>query len=72
MSKMTRLMEDMVERENEITQALAEAQVKRPAFYEMVSATPSMKTVTSLLRGITTDNDLILLVTGYLSSQIKS
>jgi len=72
MSKMKRLMEDMAEREEEITQVLALAHSKRPAFYEMVEATPSMKTVTSLLRGITTDQTLILLVTGYLSSQIKS
>jgi len=72
MSKMKRLMEDMVERETEITQVLSVAHTKRPAFYEMVEQTPSMKTVTSLLRGITDDQTLILLVTGYLSSQIKS
>ena len=69
---MKRLMEDMDERETEILAVLEQAKTKRPAFYEMVSETPSMKTVTSLLRGITDDKDLILLVTGYLSSQIKS
>jgi len=72
MSKIKLLMENMAEREEEITQVLTLAKEARPAFYDMVSGTPSMKTVTSLLRGITADNDLILLVTGYLSSQIKS
>jgi len=72
MSKMKTLMENMVEREGEILAILEEAKTKRPAFYEMVSETPSMKTVTSLLRGITTDQTLILLVTGYFGTQIKS
>ncbi len=69
---MKALMENMIEREEEIQQVLSVACTKRPDFYSMVIQTPSMKTVTSLLRGITTDEQLILLVTGYLSSQIKS
>lgn len=67
MSKMKTLMENMVEREGEIQTILNVCKEKRPVFYEMVIETPSIKTVTSLLRGITDDTEIILLVTGYLS-----
>lgn len=69
MSKMKQLRENMIEREGEIQQLLTLALEARPAFYKMVVETPSMKTVRSLLRGITDDDDLILLVAGYLSTQ---
>ena len=65
-------MEDMAERECEIFAVLEQAKKSRPTFYDMVCETPSMITVKSLLRGITDNNDLILLVTGYLSTKIKS
>jgi len=72
MSKIKRHLENIVEREADILQILTLAEEARPAFYKMVKETPSMRTVTSLLRGITTDQALILLVTGYLSTKIKS
>jgi len=72
MSKMKALLENIGEREEEIIQILVLAKETRPAFYDMVCETPSLITVTSLVRGITTDQTLILLVTGYLSTKIKS
>jgi len=72
MSKMKALLENIGEREEEIIQILVLAKETRPAFYGMVCETPSLITVTSLVRGITTDQTLILLVTGYLSTKIKS
>lgn len=72
MSKMKRLMEQMSEREEELDSVLEQAETKRPEFFAMVIETPSMRTVTSLLRGITDDKDLILLVTGYLRAIKKS
>jgi hypothetical protein len=71
MGKMKTLRENILERDDEIQQLLTLAYEKRPAFYDMVINTPSIKTVTSLLRGITDDLDLILLVTGYLSNYTK-
>jgi len=64
MSKMKALLENIGEREEEIIQILVLAKETRPAFYGMVCETPSLITVTSLA--------LILLVTGYLSTKIKS
>lgn len=72
MSKMKTLLENIGEREDEIITILNVAKEKRPAFYEMVTETPSVKTVTSLLRGITDDMDIIVLVCGYLNYQNKS
>ena len=72
MSKIKRMLENISEREDEIIQILVLAKEARPAFYDMVKETPSMRTVTHLVRDITDDKTLILLVTGYLSSQIKS
>jgi len=53
MSKMKALLENIGEREEEIVQILVLAKEARPAFYNMVCETPSLITVTSLVRGIT-------------------
>jgi len=72
MSNIKRLMEDLMEREEEIQQVLKQANKERPAFYELVIKMPNKSTVGCLLRGITTDESLIRLVAGYLCTQIKS
>jgi len=72
MSKMKALMEQMGEREDEIVALLNAAKEKRPAFYDMVKVTPSYKTCKSLLRGFTDDDEMILMVSGYISYQNKS
>jgi hypothetical protein len=69
MGKMKTLRENMFEREDEIETLLNVAKEKRPAFYDMVSATPSYKTCKSLLRGITDDDELILMVTQHMSDK---
>ena len=72
MAKMKRLMERICEHDVELDEILELAETKRPDFYAMVCETPSIRTVRSLLRGITDDKTMIELVSGYLSFIKKS
>lgn len=72
MAKMKRLLEQICDRNVELDVILEQAETKRPEFYAMVCITPSMRTVKSLLRGITDDESMIRLVTGYLNFIKKS
>ncbi len=72
MAKMKRLLEQICDRNVELDEVLKQAETKRPEFYAMVCITPSRCTVKSLLRGITDDETLIQLVSGYLNFIKKS
>ena len=72
MAKMKRLLEKICDRNVELDEILEIAETKRPDFYALVCETPSMRTVKSLLRGITDDESMIELVSGYLSFIKKS
>ena len=72
MAKMKRLLEQICDHNVELDEILEQAEIKRPGFYKMVCETPSTRTVRNLLRGITDDETMILLVSNYLSFIKKS
>lgn len=68
MSKIKRFIEQMHERTEELKAILERAKAKRPELFAATIEAPTPTSVKSLLRGITDDETLILLVTIYLGT----
>lgn len=58
MSAVKRLMEDLVEREDDVLQLINLAKEKRPALYKATKAFPTPKTCLKLFSGLTDNRKL--------------